>query len=438
MERGNRGGKNIFIVIVLVVFVLFALVVLAALGVFAGHSKDVYSPNSGSGLSSNVSTSSSSLSANVSDQTSASSGESSSSVASSSASTTSSKRSGSVTTATQATTSGVIQLSNNNVEFIGRFLKTADGGYSFNWSGSTICAGFKGTEIGINITVSDGTTDYLNVTIDNNLPDMMTVTSDKRTYLLADGLKNSWHSVTIQKRTEGVQSSVLTFYGFNYLSGKPAYAPARKTRSIEFIGDSITAGYGNMGSYGASGFKLSQENAGKTYGALAAQALNADSTIIAISGAGMYQDLSGATDLILPKYYNQTLAKDFSVQAKWDFTKNVPNVTVINLGTNDFQSGVNSGDYYKAYMNFLASVRSNYPNTYIVCAMGPMSILAWQSVCDVVAARTAKGDRKIATCALTLDTSDTSLWGADGHPSAAGHVKLADKLAVLIREKLGW
>ena len=66
----------------------------------------------------------------------------------------------------------VLGKSENNVEFIGRFATVGGTDYKkFEWSGSTITAGFEGTEISIVLKILRngpyGENDYLNVTVDN-------------------------------------------------------------------------------------------------------------------------------------------------------------------------------------------------------------------------------------------------------------------------------
>lgn len=177
--------------------------------------------------------------------------------------------------------------------------------------GSTISAGFIGTGIAIKLRMTlpspdiHGGLDYLNVSIDGGAPTVLKVNENTVRYPLASGLPDGYHTVRVTKRTEAQFGSQLQFEGFDYGGGKPAPAPARKARRIEVYGDSISAGYGNEGT--APGFRLEEENASLTYGMLAADALNAECTVIALSGHGCFVSLSGSKTEVVPKYFNQIL-----------------------------------------------------------------------------------------------------------------------------------
>jgi len=77
------------------------------------------------------------------------------------------------------------------------------------------------------------------------------------------------HVITLFKRTEAEIGLYAIFYSFQ-LTGPTANAsgdciieessPPRKTRRIEFLGDSITSGYGNNGNYSETQFNWKLED----------------------------------------------------------------------------------------------------------------------------------------------------------------------------------
>ena len=248
----------------------------------------------------------------------------------------------------------------------------------------------------------------------------------------------------LEKRTEGPQSAVWAFDGFDFGSGAAAPAPARKARFIEIAGDSITAGYGNLSANGwGGGFKLAEEDVARTYGRLAADALDADVTVLGWSGGGIYQDLGGNRSPVFSDgIFWRTLArrdcKDWTFEQK-------PDVLVINLGTNDFQANVVNPvegfaeAYVACYTGFLEKVRALYPDTHIVCAAGIIHYYAVESLKAVVAARNAVGDTNVSVCVLNADrVPESKRWGADGHPSTLAHTEMAAQLAAHIASKMGW
>lgn len=349
---------------------------------------------------------------------------------------------------TQATTSGkptttttapvALGKSENNVEFIGRFAAVGGTDYKkFEWSGSTITAGFEGTEISIVLKILRngpyGEDDYFNVTVDNGQPYVLKITKGTDKYVLASGLKNGYHTVAVTKRTEGPFGGLIQFEGFDYGTGKAAPAPARRERRIEIYGDSISAGYGNEGT--GTGFRLNEENADLTYASITAKNLNAEYTAIALSGHGVHKSLSQSTTEVTPKYFDSNLYKTSST---YRFNQPDPDVVIINLGTNDYAIGVSDADYYASLTDFVAKIRRKYPDAYIVlttCGGTNRPIDLLQQLVDT---RKAKyGDEKIGR--FIGDFEDLNgAFGADGHPSVYGHTQLANQLTDYLKEKLGW
>ncbi len=332
----------------------------------------------------------------------------------------------------------VLGKSENNIEFIGRFAPVGGTDYKqFDWSGSTITAGFEGTEISVILKILRngpyGANDYFNVTVDNGKPYVLKITKGTDKYTLASGLKNGYHTVVVTKRTEGPFGGLIQFEGFDYGTGKAAPAPARRERRIEIYGDSISAGYGNEGT--GQGFRLHEENADLTYASITARNLNAEYTTIALSGHGLHVSLSQSTTEVVPKYFDRNLYKTAST---YRFNQPDPDVVIINLGTNDYAAGVSDADYYASYMDFVAKIRRKYPDAYIVLTTcggtnRPLDLLQ-----QIVDTRKAKyGDEKIGRFIGDYADLDGAL-GADGHPSVYGHTQIADQLTKFLKEKLGW
>ncbi len=346
---------------------------------------------------------------------------------------------GSTTAPSSSKTAPAPAQSQNTVELIGRFYEKGAGVYQFEWSGSTISAGFIGTGIAIKLRITlpspdiHGGLDYLNVSIDGGAPTVLKVNENTVRYPLASGLPDGYHTVRVTKRTEAQFGSQLQFEGFDYGGGKPAPAPARKTRRIEVYGDSISAGYGNEGT--APGFRLEEENASLTYGMLAADALNAECTVIALSGHGCFVSLSGSKTEVVPKYFNQILYKNRRTYA---FPSPDPDAVIVHLGTNDYAMNVLDADFYTAYQAFVRRIRREYPKAYIVLAAGggtTRHLDLLQRVADVC--RERDKDTRVG-CFVGVYTDADVAEGADGHPSSAGHRQLAEQLTAYLKETLNW
>ena len=353
-----------------------------------------------------------------------------------------------VTTTAKPTTptTAASALSSNTVELYGRFLKSKDG-YRFDWSGSTVEGGFRGTAVTLDLRIISGSEiDYFNVYIDGKLlPEKLIVTKSQTSYELAEGLEDGYHTVRVEKRTEGNFGALCEFLGFRFPDGEAAPAPARPKRYIEVMGDSITAAYGNVSQPNAGGFKLEEEDYANSYAKFTADHFGAYATVLGWSGGGLTRDIVGRRE---PVFRNDLFWRTnaLSLRTNYDFAQQ-PDVVVINLGTNDFQAAFEAlpdgfADEYTAhYVAFLEEIRKVYPKTHIVCAMGPMTMEPEPYIEAAVKARNDAGDKAVSYCELSYEGADLKegeKWGADMHPSALGHWEMSRKLIAHIEQQLGW
>lgn len=221
-----------------------------------------------------------------------------------------------------------------------------------------------------------------------------------------------------------------------------------KDFKIEFIGDSITCGYGVDGTP-ADTYCTALENATKAFAYKTAAKLNCDYSLVSFSGFGI---ISGYTELderllthILPDYY-ESIGHSYSkilgqydvTDIKWDFSLYTPDLIVINLGTNDASYTKDIPErqehYTKAYVNFLKKVRSLNPHSKILCVLGIMGrtlLFAMEKAAKTYSEET--GD----TAIYTMDFEEQGPGQViDGHPTEATHEAAASKLADFIRTKI--
>lgn len=333
-----------------------------------------------------------------------------------------------------------MSFSKNKVDFIGRFVKKGDR-YEFGWSGSTIRAGFVGTEISVKIELLEleeqyGTADYLEVMIDGERVKTMPVTKDLVVCTLAEDLEYGYHYVELIKRT-GVVRTLIGFYEFDYGDGMAAYAPAQKERTIEFIGDSITAGWGNMSSWYTQKFILSEQDATRSYGYLVAKSLNAEAILTAISGSGIVLNSGGSRPGNAPLYWKSNANKYNPTQYDFSSAKQ-PDAVVINLGTNDYLAGVDEEEFFTEYLKFVEDVRRQYPNAYILCTIGTMTVQPYWAIQEVVAELNYAGDNKVSAYEIKVKMDKNEMIGAVGHPSAKCHEEMAKEITAVLKERLGW
>ncbi len=227
-----------------------------------------------------------------------------------------------------------------------------------------------------------------------------------------------------------------------------------KTHLVEFVGDSITCGYGVDDEDGEHHFVTPTEDVTRAYAYKAAQTLNVDYSMVSISGYGIISGYTATaenrvTTQLLPEYYEKL---GFSYGAyrgktpadvRWDFSVRQPDLIVINLGTNDDSYCLDHADrqemYCAEYVKFLKVVRANNPGAMILCTLGIMGDRLYLSVEKAAAAYSAEtGDSRIACMSFTPQLPEDG-YAADYHPTEATHQKAADRIVGEIRRiMIGW
>ncbi len=252
------------------------------------------------------------------------------------------------------------------------------------------------------------------------------------------------HQVQLFKRTEWDKGKSL-FFGFEIPQDAEILAPpAPKKRKIEFFGNSITCGYGIEDNSGGDSGHGYFENNYLTYAAITARHFDAQYYSTSKSGIGI---LVSWFSLIMPEMYDRLDATDSTL--KWDFSKYTPDIVVINLFQNDSWI-VNRPNFAEfkhrfgtkkpsentiilAYKNFVATIRSKYPNASILCALGSMDATKEGSKWPGYIQKAVKqlNDPKIYTHFFKFK-------GTNGHPNVAEQKVMADDLIQFIDKNIKW
>lgn len=331
-----------------------------------------------------------------------------------------------------------------SIRYLGR---TAKDRYSsaiqWSWSGSGAAITFDGTACAIRMKAPNA---FFRILVDGRETGTLDLTGKYDTlFALATGLPRGIHTVAVRLRTECGQS-LTSFNGFR-IEGAPATAPAAPERRIEFYGNSITCGYGILDSVASNGFKLSTEDEGRTYAAIAADSLGAERHTICWSGRGVLQNYGGDTTYpTLPELFRQVVPWDTTLL--WDFSLWTPQVVVVDLGTNDYSTASaqpDSAKFHRAYRAFLDSLRDKYPQARLVLLDGPMMSDTYPAGLNTLTKLRAHLDNLVAEMSgLGVRISHFSLspqgqlgYGADYHPSLAQAALNGRELAAHLRT-LDW
>lgn len=225
----------------------------------------------------------------------------------------------------------------------------------------------------------------------------------------------------------------------------------KKDLFIEFVGDSITCGYGVDDENANHHFSTATEDVTKAYAYKTAMALNADYSMVSISGYGIISGFSDGTLKVsnqrIPPYYEKlgfcygTYEGLSPSGTRWEFTDYTPDIIVVNLGTNDDSYTLDNEDrkqeYCDEYVKFLEKIRKNNPDSKILCTLGVMGDRLFPTVEKAVKAYTEQtGDTNIYTMKFDPQLQSDG-YAADWHPTETTHTKASEKLVEKIKEILG-
>ncbi|MGM1063458.1 cellulose binding domain-containing protein [Saccharothrix sp. Mg75] len=319
--------------------------------------------------------------------------------------------------------------------------RVQDGGDAvrFSWPGTYFEGRFRGT--GIGVVLDDPAADY-DVQVDGRTA--ATLVNPAAGTHWVTGLTDAEHTVRLVKRNESPWAT-SAFGGLVAAPGGAVLAkPAARGRQVEFIGDSHTAGYGNLSTTrDCTGDQVNRTtNADVAFSALTARRLGADYQVNAFSGRGVVRNYNGGEPgTSYRTYYDRALlAVDGDVWRKpatWN-----PQLVVVGLGINDFSTALNPGepwatpealvaDYRAAYHGFLDKLRARYgAGTTIVVIATQGSTAFVDSARQVVAERNSRGDDRVRY--WYQDNSGLDNLGCHWHPSARDHQLIAERLGTFI------
>ena len=257
--------------------------------------------------------------------------------------------------------------------------------------------------------------------------------SKETTLVIAENLPRSFHKFVIEKQSEAERGAI--YVEEMKISGELWDKPSDNSLFIEFIGDSITTGYGNLwpdlsdGENGANAANNEYVDGTRTYAVLAAKALGADYSVVAQQGIGC-----------VIGWYPHTMTETYAMRCyqcsrkeAWDFPRKA-DVVVINLGTNDiafhYSGACDRKMLEDGFRNFLRLVREKNPDSLIVWAYGMMDTSAASMI--QAAVEDVGGSGKGFYFVLLSPNGE----GGNGHPTLAAHQQNAKTLENYLRTLL--
>ena len=347
----------------------------------------------------------------------------------------------------------IVSAADPHIQYAGRISFTNPERPAFNFPGIQIAATFEGTSLRMMAKPKSG---YFMAQIDQAEPFKVSFMGQRDSVVtLATALPDGKHQVRLMYVIEGYEM-YPEFWGFVLDEGKKLVdAPAFSDRKIEFIGNSITCGYGNEGLNKREGFDYATENHYYSYASITARNLNAQHWVVARSGIGAYRNYNGprtgnpeSNMLVQYEYIGYAWKPELRQQAtflkeRWDFGRYQPDVVCINLGTNDLSTPNFDLTLFKQnYHKLLKMVRQHNPNAKIVFLTGTMlyekeCALQKQVLNEVAAEAKKAGDKEVYRFDME-PINDEKLYGNDWHPNVYMDEKMAGELTAYLRKLMNW
>ncbi len=342
-----------------------------------------------------------------------------------------------------------------NVKLLGRTYFNEDKLYCA-LSGSGAEFSFTGTKCTVNV---NGDSNAMNASAaDNQARVGIYVNGERVIDDMVDNLRESYDvfesdtpqdvTVSIVKLSESPMSTISI--GDIKVTGSVIKPTPDKDIFIEFVGDSITCGYGADDPVKENHFSTKTEDVTKAYAYKTAQALDADYSMVSFSGYGIISGYTNndkkVSNQTVPQYYTK-LGFSWSPNGSfvpanidWDFSGRQPDVVVVNLGTNDDSytktESERQEEYAAEYVNFIKTIREKNPDAKILCTLGVMGDRLFEYVQKAADDYTAEtGDKNVYTMKFDVQSPDDG-YSADWHPSITTHDKAAAKLSEEIKKIL--
>lgn len=332
-----------------------------------------------------------------------------------------------------------LRADNAAVRYVGRTQVKDDGSVSFDWVGTYLETRLKGSTLDIRLTQRD--TAYYNVFVDGRLHRVLKVYGQNTVMRFVSGLKtNAFHNIKIQKRTEG-DYGLTTIQAFLIPQNGSLEKPnTQRTRHIEFIGNSLTCGYGVEGKSAQEHFKLETENCDRSYATITARYFDADYTLVAHSGRGVVRNYGDSLRTSKETMVDRMLRTyDTDSTLMWNFSNYKPDLVVINLGTNDFSTEPHpyKSEFVSGYTKLLRQIRMGYGDVPVVCMFCPTITSEVFGFYEEAVAQ--MNDKNIHLLRLPSELFQENVdYGADWHPNRQGQRKLAMSIIPTISTLMGW
>ncbi len=356
----------------------------------------------------------------------------------------------------------------NNLEYIrwlGRtYYDEVEEAKYFYFTASGFEIAFYGTELKVTLKASNynntGKQPYVVALVDGEEDPTQGTTfilnQEEAEYTIVSGLEYGYHTVKLLKRSEAIDSDTAV-KAIN-TDGYFTTPPQAKSFSIQFIAASSSTGFGNLGTVNES--KTSANSDGlRAFAYLTTFLLDSEISIFSASGWGVSRGWNTSGNISetqnIPNAFEYTAIDAsnyvFTEGGKWDISNFVPDVIVVNLGTNDFNASnyrtMSTLDklaleerFYNDYTDFLVLLNNMYPDAFIIVAYGLMNeqTLLEDITLEIInGANATIGETKVYAFEMEGAGTLGNPYGCSYHPNVQTSMNVAESLADFISSITG-
>lgn len=310
--------------------------------------------------------------------------------------------------------------------FLGRTAAQADG-LPLSWSNSGIEFCFEGDRAEIHFAPYDQAEPvYVKAFFDDHSQRFCLAGSAPK--VLLDFEENGPHTVRLVRVSEGV--SPLVFQKVRIYGKNPRFtgAPTEKKYRIEFLGDSITAGFGDVAPRDKNEYATYEQDSTRTYAYLTAEALDAEIRTVCISGEGVWHSCGTEPGIRFPNIFRMATR----TVTEYDHSSWQPDIMVLNCGTNDVPGGTTPETMKKEGAALLDQIRAAYPHAQIIWLYGMMNDKFNEPLAEMIVEK-HKTDPKMHYLYVKDIYGMDDEVGAVGHPNVNASERVSQILVQFIR-----
>ena len=350
----------------------------------------------------------------------------------------------------------LIEAKNKNIHYIGR-IDSTEKFVEYSYSGVGIVFHLEGKKCLLEFsTEAINDLNYLSIEINHEMDSVLKLERGKNWYDISALLKNDTNFIQIYKRTEASIGSVI-FHGIKIDTTDKLLPLELSKRKILWIGNSITCGYGNEISVEAppkgnpsTGFHSKNENNYLAWGSISSRKLNAQCHQVCYSGIGIYRNFNGDSINTMPKLFDKTMP-DEKHSSIWNHQNYIPELIIIELGTNDFAAEtqtppliLDSLSFVNSYIQFINQLKNYYPNAKIICVVGnmlsdnyPKKLNKLSRCRQYVKAVSNHFEANKAVYFFELAIQKPP-FGENWHPSLKTHQEMSEQIVPFIQQITEW